>query len=149
MKKDKNLRWLATTKEAITQILQITSTTKGKNSLQLPDIQVLLYAIKTMDYDNKTKFPKQKDLGNELGITARRISMAVTKLQKLGFFTKVKKEAKTYYVNPFYFYIGDYRDLHHKYEIWKKLRPDVKKEDNAFNNPNYNKKEIDFTDWLQ
>ena len=104
MKKDKNMRWLATTKEAINQIIQITSTTKGKNSLQLPDIQVLLYAIKAMDYDNKAKFPKQADLGNELGITARRVSMAVTKLQKLGFFTKLK-EAKTDYINPFYFYV--------------------------------------------
>lgn len=141
MKKDKNMRWLATTKEAINQIIQITSTTKGKNSLQLPDIQVLLYAIKAMDYDNKAKFPKQADLGNELGITARRVSMAVTKLQKLGFFTKLK-EAKTYYINPFYFYVGDYRDLHHKYEIWKKLRPDTQKNNVSSNKTNENNEQI-------
>lgn len=147
MKKDKNLRWLATTKEAINQILQITAIIKGKNSLQLSDIQVLLYTIKTMDYNNKVKLPKQTDLGNELGITARRVSMAVTKLQKLGFFTKLK-EAKTYYVNPFYFYEGDYRDLHHKYEIWKKLRPDTQKNTTLFNNSNYNK-QTDIADWLQ
>lgn len=145
MKKDKNLRWLATTQEALTQILKITSTIKGKNSLQLPDIQVLLYAIKEMDYDNKIKLPKQKELGEELGITARRVSMAVTKLKKLGFFTKVK-EAKTYYINPFYFYVGDYRDLHHKYETWKKLRADKQKNNDIFKNPNYNKNKNDVTD---
>lgn len=148
MKKDKNLRWLATTKEAINQILQITSTTKGKASLQLPDIQVLLYAIKEMNYDNEVKLPKQKDLGEKLGITARRVSMAVTKLKKLGFFTKLK-EAKTYYVNPFYFYVGDYRDIHHKRETWKKLRPDTQKSDDIFENPNYNKSKNSIADWLQ
>ncbi len=148
MKKDKNMRWLATTKEAINQIIQITSTTKGKNSLQLPDIQVLLYAIKAMDYDNKAKFPKQADLGNELGITARRVSMAVTKLQKLGFFTKLK-EAKTYYINPFYFYVGDYRDLHHKYEIWKKLRPDTQKNNVSSNKTNENNEQINIEGLLQ
>lgn len=38
MKKDKNLRWFATTKEATTTILNIITTNKGKDSIQLPDM---------------------------------------------------------------------------------------------------------------
>lgn len=122
MKKDKNLQWLATTKGAIKRILEIDSTIKGNSSLQLPDILVLLYILNDMDYDNKIKLPTQKEIGEEIGLTARRISMAITKLKKLSFIAKLP-EAKTYYINPFYFYIGDYRDLNSKYKTWKKLAP--------------------------
>lgn len=120
MKKDKNLRWFATTKEATTTILNIITTNKGKDSIQLPDISVLLFIINKMDYDNKAKLPTQKEIGKEINLTTRRISMAITKLRKFKFIFKLP-EAKTYYINPFYFYIGDYRDLHSKYETWKKL----------------------------
>lgn len=125
MKKDKSNRWFATTKTATTDILNIISTTKGKNSIQLPDISVLLFIINKMDYDNKAKLPTQKEIGEQINLTPRRISMAITKLQKLSFIIKIS-EAKTYYINPFYFYIGDYRDLHSKYEIWKKLTSNSK-----------------------
>lgn len=81
MKKDKNLQWLATTKGAIKRILEIDSTIKGNSSLQLPDILVLLYILNGMDYDNKIKLPTQKEIGEEIGLTARRISMAITKLK--------------------------------------------------------------------
>lgn len=125
MKKDKSNRWFATTKIATTDILNIISATKGKNSIQLPDISVLLFIINKMDYDNKAKLPTQKEIGEQINLTPRRISMAITKLQKLSFIIKIS-EAKTYYINPFYFYIGDYRDLHSKYEIWKKLTSNSK-----------------------
>lgn len=120
MKKDKSLRWFATTKEATTKILNIIATTAGKTSIQLPDISVLFFIINKMDYDNKAKLPTQKEIGKQINLSPRRISMAITKLQKYSFIAKTS-EAKTYYINPFYFYIGDYRDLHSKYETWKKL----------------------------
>lgn len=126
MKKDKNLRWFATTKNAVNEILRTISTTKGKNSIQLPDISVLMYLISNMDYDNKIKINNQKEVAETVGITPRRVSMAITKLKKMNFIVKLS-ETKTYFINPFYFYIGDYRDLHHKYETWKKLRPDDQK----------------------
>ena len=132
MKKDKNLRWFATTKEATTEILKIISTNKGSESIQLPDISVLFFIINKMDYDNKAKLPTQKEIGEEIWLTARRISMAITKLKKFSFIAKLP-EAKTYYINPFYFYIGDYRDLHSKYETWKKLAPQDQQSNNEEN----------------
>ncbi len=125
MKKDEDYRWFATTKKAIKDISKIISTTKGKNSIQLPDISVLLFIINKMDYNNKAKLPTQKEIGEQLNLTPRRISMAITKLQKLSFIIKIS-EAKTYYINPSYFYVGDYRDLHSKYETWKKLTSNSK-----------------------
>ena len=85
MKKDEDYRWFATTKKAIKDISKIISTTKGKNSIQLPDISVLLFIINKMDYNNKAKLPTQKEIGEQLNLTPRRISMAITKLQKLSF----------------------------------------------------------------
>lgn len=125
MPKNNDLRWFATTKNAINYINQINTNNKGKESIQLPDISVLYYIINKMDYDNKAKLPTQKIIGKELNLTPRRISTAITKLKKFNFIAK-DKQPKTYFINPFYFYIGDYRDLHHKYESWKKLKPQDK-----------------------
>lgn len=125
MPKNNDLRWFATTKNAINYINQINTNNKGKESIQLPDISVLYYIINKMDYNNKAKLPTQKIIGKELSLTPRRISTAITKLKKFNFIAK-DKQPKTYFINPFYFYIGDYRDLHHKYESWKKLKPQDK-----------------------
>ena len=63
MPKNNDLRWFATTKNAINYINQINTNNKGKESIQLPDISVLYYIINKMDYDNKAKLPTQKIIG--------------------------------------------------------------------------------------
>lgn len=65
MKKDKNLRWFATTKEATTDILNIIATTTGKTSIQLPDISVLFLLLIKWTMIIKQSFQLKKKLENK------------------------------------------------------------------------------------
>lgn len=96
-----------------------TTGTKKSSILQISDINLLLYILSKITYDNTATIPTQNKLKEILALSQKQISHSLNKLIDKDFLLKTK-EVRTYYINPKFFYLGN--DQKNKIIKWKKLQ---------------------------
>ena len=73
--------------------------------LTAAEIKLILYLLSKIDEDNQTTIPKQTEMSDEINITVRKISEGLSRLKQAKIIIK-SEEAKTYFINPSFFYTG-------------------------------------------
>lgn len=110
-KKLDNIKWFATT---ITGIESLANESLG---LTLSDFKILFYLLSKIDSHNCAKVPNQKEISKELNISIRKISESFKRLKIAKIIVKTDS-AKTYLINPNYFYTGGIQYLDEKKELF-------------------------------
>lgn len=125
----KNVIFVATTKEWLkcisAELVEQTEFVNNKKLvLQMADLRVLHYLLDKMDYNNYAVVPVYQVISNDIGISVRQISQSISKLRARGFIARCK-QARTYMINPKYFYVGPMSDNEEKQEEFDELLQDI------------------------
>ena len=99
-KRKLNIKWLATTKLGIEELAKNTNF-----GLTSSDFRLMFYLLSKIDEDNQATIPKQTEISDEINISVRKISEGLSRLKQAKIIIK-SEEAKTYFINPSFFYTG-------------------------------------------
>lgn len=110
----KNIRWFATTRKGIEELSKNTDF-----GLTSSDFRLLFYLLSKIDEDNRATIQKQEDISKEINISVRKISEGLKRLKNAKIIVKTK-EAKTYFINPAFFYAGGHEALNLKQDDFDK-----------------------------
>lgn len=118
-----NYKFLAFSKAGINKLLELTTKKQGTKSKKISpftsaDINILFYILDNLNYENTATIETQKEIQGTLGLSQKQISQTITKLINNNIMVKIDK-ARTYYINPNYFYLGT--DRKNKIIQWKAL----------------------------
>ena len=100
-KRKLNIKWFATTKLGIEELAKNTNF-----GLTSSDFRLMFYLLSKIDEDNKATVPKQTEISDEINISVRKISEGLARLKQAKIIIK-SEEAKTYFINPTFFYTGE------------------------------------------
>lgn len=114
--KQSNLRWLALTDDFLKEIQE-----DHKHELTTTDFKMLAYMLQKMNYDNFCEIPDQNTIKQDLGISVRSISTAVSHLKEWKCITRDRRLARTFMLNPSYFYRGGFGPQKNKKRKFKQL----------------------------
>lgn len=108
-----NISWYATT---ITGATDITKMILSGN-----EFRVLFYLLSKVDVNNRVKLPKYQDIANDLGTSLPTIKKAMMNLRINKLIVKDTNFSKTIFLNPTFFYTGNYRAIDEKQEYFDDL----------------------------
>ena len=114
--KQSNLRWLAVTDDFLKEIQK-----DHKHELTTTDFKMLAYMLQKMNYDNFCEISDQNKISQKLGISVRSISTAVSHLKEWKCITRYTRLARTFMLNPNYFYRGGFGPQKNKKRKFTKL----------------------------
>ena len=109
----KNINWFATTTEGA----KIISTMNINGS----DTRLLYYLLSKIDEYNQINIKKYKLIAKELNTSEATIKKAMINLKKNKLIIKDIAETKTLFVNPTFFYAGNYKDIEAKQNYFDEL----------------------------
>lgn len=126
-----NFKFLAVAKDGIKKLIELTQKTNTKtkktSALTTADLNLLFTILNRLTYSNTSTIPKQKDLTQQLNISQKQVSTSINKLIKNQIIIKLKKQPRTYFINPKYFYLGQERK--NKIYQWNKLLKEANQND--------------------
>lgn len=116
-----NVKWYATTVEGSKKIATM--------YLSSSDTKLLFYLLSNIDSNNIVKLKKYLDISEEINLSIASIKKSMKKLKEENLIVKDLEEKKTIFINPEFFYAGDYKIIEDKKEYFNACKNKNKKEE--------------------
>ena len=106
----KKIKWYATTTEGAKTL----STAEIKSS----DVRLLFYLLSKIDENNRVKLNKYKQIEEEVFLSVPTIKKSMMNLKKEKIIVKDVNHLQTIFINPRFFYAGNYKSIDKKQDYF-------------------------------